>query len=112
MIPPNSWPVALSDSNVPSPKHDSTSAQIDAPRIRAPKTRDVLIGAHRDHAVSPDRNRLRNREAVIDGDDLPVRENHIGSWGLRMNNRGCAQQRDQHSGDARRRNPMFHGALR
>ena len=92
--------------------NDGFAAQIDAPRVRSRKPRDVLIGAHRDHAVAPDRHRLRDREAVIDGDDLPVRENHVGCSGLRMHNRRRAQKRDEHSGHIRRRNPMFHGTLR
>ena len=55
MIPPNFVPVALSDRSVPSPKHESTSAQSEAPRVTrakaSPKVESVKAGNGRGRRI-------------------------------------------------------------
>ena len=63
---------------VDHPGDDRASAQIDAASVRPRHLRDVLIGADRNDAVPANRHRLRDREGVIDGDDLSVRQDDVG----------------------------------
>ncbi len=89
-------------------RNDGFPAKIDAPRVRAREARDVLIAPDRNDTIPLHRHRLRDREAVIDRDDLAVGEDGIGRGLLRM----YARAREQRSGEARSGNPMFHGMLR
>ena len=60
------------------------AAQIDALRVRSRKPGDVLIRTDGDDAISADRDRLSDRETVIDGNDLSVGQDHVGIRLLRV----------------------------
>jgi len=62
---------------VDEPGHHGPAPQVDAPRVRACQPRDVLIGADRDDAVAPNGHGLRDRELVVNGDDLSVRQDRV-----------------------------------
>jgi len=57
--------------------------QVDEPRGRSGMGRHRGVRADREDAIADDRDRLRNRECGIDGDDLAVLENEIGRDGGR-----------------------------
>ena len=57
--------------------NDRPAAQVDATRASPGKTVDLLIRADRDDLVAANRNRLSDREPLVDGDDLAVRQNQI-----------------------------------
>jgi hypothetical protein len=57
--------------------NDGAAAQVDTPRLGPRQSRDVLIGTNGDDAIATDRNRLRDRELIVNGDDLSVRQNRI-----------------------------------
>ena len=90
---------------VDHPGNDGPAAQVDAPRVRARQPRDVLIGADRDDAIATDRDRLCDRELIVNGDDLPVRQDRVGSRLL------CADQdRSAYEpGCQEHVHPSFHG---
>ncbi len=54
---------------------------------------DLLIGADRYDAVALNRHRLRDRKALIDGDDFAVREDQIRRRLLRTQH---SREQDQH----------------
>ena len=53
-------------------------------RARPREPADLLVGADRHDAVAADRHRLRDREALVDRDDLPV-----GQHQVRLPRRSC-----------------------
>jgi ABC-type Fe3+/spermidine/putrescine transport system ATPase subunit len=66
---------------VDHPGDDGSAAQVDAPRIRPRQARDVLVGADGDEAIASNRHGLRDREPIIDGDDLSIRQDDVRSGG-------------------------------
>ena len=64
--------------------NDCPAAGIDAPRVRPGQPRDRLVGAHRDDAVAPHRHRLRDREPLVNRDDLSVGDDEVGGRLLRQ----------------------------
>jgi len=70
------------------------SVQIDPPGA-AGELIDLLIGTDRDNPVALDRDRLRDAEAIVDGDDLPVGQHRVGHGLLRMDERDgrCDEER-------------------
>ena len=52
MTPPNFPRLALSDRNVPSPKHESTNAHSDAPRVTRAKASPSLSPSKREMAAA------------------------------------------------------------
>ena len=59
---------------VDQPGDDGAAAQIDPPRVRTGEPADVLVRADRHDPIGADRHRLRDREAIVDGDDLAIRQ--------------------------------------
>ena len=76
------------------------SPQIDAPRARPRQARNLLVRADGDDTLAPDRYGLRDREAIVDGDDLAVREDEIRGWLLRPH-LGQVHAKDNHEGHER-----------
>ena len=62
---------------VDHPGNHRPAAQVDAPRVRTRQPRDVLVGADRDDAVAAHGHGLRDRELVVNGDDLSVRQDRV-----------------------------------
>ena len=62
---------------VDEPREDRSAAQVYSTRCRAGKTADVLVTADRDDTVAAHSDRLRDREPLVDGDDLAVRQDQI-----------------------------------
>jgi len=59
-------------------RHHGAPPHVDAARGGARHLRDLLVGADRDDAIAFDGDRLRDRELVVNRDDLAVGENQIG----------------------------------
>ena len=57
--------------------NDRTPAQVDAPRGRRCELRHLGISADSDDAIAADGDGLGDREALVDGDDLSVREDDV-----------------------------------
>jgi hypothetical protein len=58
-------------------RNDRAPAKIDPPRPWSGHGRDLLVGPDRDDPITAHRDRLGDREFVVDGDDLPVGQNQI-----------------------------------
>ena len=89
--------------------HDGSSAQVDAAGGRAGKPAHVLIGPDCDDPIAGNGDGLRDGEALIDGDDLAVREDEIGLGLLRVQETQAA-----HHGQTRnycRQGSTIHRAL-
>ena len=54
--------------------HDRAAGQIDPARRRSGERRDVVVAADGDDAVALDGDGLRDRESLVDGDDLAAGE--------------------------------------
>jgi hypothetical protein len=78
--------------------NDRTAARVDPPRRGPGQGRDRLIASHRDDAAAADGNRLRDRELVVNGDDLGVGQDHVGRGLLTVP--GRPQQEDGDDGQA------------
>ena len=79
---------------IDQPGRDSPAHQIDPASVRTGKLGYLLVGAHRHDPVALDGHRLRDRKALIDGDDFPIREDQIRRWLLGKQH---ARDREQHS---------------
>src|SRR5262245_42596920 len=66
---------------VDEPREDGSAPQVYSTRCRAGKTADVLVTADRHDTVATHSDRLRDREPLVDGDDLAVRQDQIGRRG-------------------------------
>ena len=82
-------------------RNDRAAPQIDAARRGSGHLQDLLITADEDEAIAFDGDRLRDRELVVDGDDLAVGEDEIGwRWLCASDDTGADQRRD-HRGCAK-----------
>ena len=95
---------------VDQPGHDGFAGEVDAARVGSGETRDVGGGADGDDAIASDGDGLRDREAVVDGDDLAVGQDDIGRSLLRLADGGRGREHKQR-GDTRLPNRMVHGRL-
>ena len=106
---------------VDQPGSDRLAPEIDPPGVRPGQPGDLLVGADRHDAVAADRHRLRDREAIVDRDDLPVRQDQIGwprrsLWRrpgrrlLRADQRARAGNREQRTDGRDVRGQACHGA--
>jgi hypothetical protein len=75
---------------------DRSTSQVDTPRGGRRQLRHFSVRADRDDTVAADRNGLRQREALVDGDDLAVRQDHVGRWLLRWQGRDGTRQHERH----------------
>jgi hypothetical protein len=89
---------------------DGLAGEIDAARVGPGETIDVRGAADGDDAIASDGDRLRDREAVVDGDDLTVGENDVGGRLLRVNRRGRGCKHKQR-GNTRSQDRTIHGTL-
>jgi hypothetical protein len=69
--------------------YDGAATQIDAPRVGGGRLRDLLVCADGDNAVASDGDRLRDRELLIDGDDLALVRIRSAPGLSRAGSRGC-----------------------
>jgi hypothetical protein len=83
---------------VDEPGHDGSAAEIDAAGCRGGKPTHVLIGPDGDDPIAGNDDGLRDGEAIINGDDLAVRENEIDLGLLRMQE-GQTTQHEQTNDD-------------
>jgi hypothetical protein len=61
-------------------------------RVDARRTRDVFVSADRYYAIASPRDRLRNCESIVDGDDRAVGGNRVCKRLLRAGNEHTSQQ--------------------
>jgi hypothetical protein len=64
---------------IDEPRQHSPAVQVDHLCLRRSRGDNGLVGAHREHAFSADRHCLRDRELRIDGHDLAVVQDHVGT---------------------------------
>ena len=62
---------------VNEPWHQRAAAEIDPPRIGARQCVDLLVRPDRENPVAADGYRLGDRELLVDGDYLAVRQHDI-----------------------------------
>ena len=74
-------------------RHDRTSLQIEDARVRRDMRIDLRGGAYCEDSVTGDRDRSRDREPGIDGNDLRVRQNNVGGPGHGQIAIACASRR-------------------
>ena len=74
---------------------DGSSLKVDRAGVRTRQSSDVLIGANGHDAIAANRNGPRDRKAVVDGDDLSVRQDQVGGELLRSQNREDGRNRQQ-----------------
>ena len=82
--------------------NDRPAAQIDSPGVRSGHLTDGLVRADRDDAIAFDGDRLRDGEALVDGDDLAVRENQVCLIGLRARERNRTDKQDTNTSKPQR----------
>src|SRR5256885_6206259 len=82
---------------VDQPGDDGPLPEIDRLRAGAFQLEHVRVLADGDDALSLDRDRLRDREAIVDGDDLAVEEDDVLRGGGEM---ACKRGAKGKSGDA------------
>ena len=80
--------------------YDGAPLQLDGACLRALVLFDLGVAADGDDALVADRQRLRDREAVVDGDDLAVDEN--GVRGLRRSRCGARTKQGRWPGSGTR----------
>ena len=76
---------------------DRPARQIDPSRSRARELADLRVAADGDDAIAADRDGLGDREPLVNGDDLSVRQDEVGRCLLRARQRsGEHEQRTGH----------------
>ena len=75
--------------------NDRFPAQVDSSGARTRQPADLLIGADSRNPIAADGECLRDRETLIDRDDLSVRKYEIGSRALCLQQQARARQRDR-----------------
>jgi hypothetical protein len=76
---------------VDQPWNDGSTAQVDSAGVRSREPRHLLICADSHNAIVMNSYRLRDRKAVVDGDNFPVRKDEIGCGRLRTQDRSGGQ---------------------
>ena len=79
---------------VGEPGNHRLPVQIDRRRLRAGELADCVVAADGGEAPARDRDRLRDREARVDGDDVSVEEDAVGGRRLRTQGRGSQDRGD------------------
>ncbi len=90
---------------IDQPGNDGPAHQVDLSGVRPRQPGHRLVGAYRHDTIAFNGYCLRNRKTLIDGDDLPIRENQIRRRLLRAQQRGLTRDCEQqnHADGAERR---------
>jgi hypothetical protein len=87
------------DMGIHQTRHHRAAAEINDLGARIGALANILVGPDCENSSIPDRDGLKDRRGVVERDDLPVDQNHIG--GGRLSVGGCnpcrqGQRRDKH----------------
>jgi hypothetical protein len=92
-------------------RDDRAPTKVDPARGGRRQLQDLRIGPHCHDAIAADGDRVRQCEALVDGDDLSVREDDVRRWLLRGQGRHGTCQYERHNGCPRKR-PSHVSSLR
>jgi hypothetical protein len=82
---------------VDEPGNNCPPARVDAARVRTRMPGDFLVAANGNDPIAADGDGLRDREALVNGDDLAVRDDEIGRQPLRQGKRAEGHGEDERS---------------